>query len=307
MKRLLPILTLLFFLPSCKKAFTTIVSIDIPHTPQLTVECSNFPDLANTVLGLKATKGMSDTGNCPVITNAVIQLYEENNPISNFSFSAVDDYYLSPFTAYQEGKTYKITASAPGYPSIEGSDIMPSTPGNIQMEVKQDALKMRYQGTADVWFDEIKISFDDKASTQDFYAIEIDNNRENLVRLNEFWTRGKYTLDPDVEANAGGDIGDNANVYYNKLYMPDKNFNGKRKTIVIYVDNGAIGPNPQPIQQPWFVRFDNLSAHAYQYEKTNWLYQMNNGDPFAEPVVIHNNIKNGVGSFRLIKTYIDSL
>lgn len=307
MKRILSILFLVVVFTSCEKTFTTIVDIQIPHTPEMSVECANFPEIDSTIFGLKATKGLSDTGYCPVISNAVVQLYENDVLMSTMTYYANSGIYSTPFTAYTAGKTYTVKASAPGYPAIEASDIMPSTPGNFQVEHIENALKMNFQGSPDAWFDEFKISFDDQASTQDFYAINIDNSIENLLQSNDMWTRGKYTVDPDVDANAGGDIGDNANIYYNKVYLTDKNFNGKRKTIVLYVENGMIGPTPQPNFQPWFLRFDNLSENAYKYEKTKWLYQMSDGNPFAEPVLIHNNVKNGVGSFRLMKTILDTL
>jgi hypothetical protein len=96
-------------------------------------------------------------------------------------------------------------------------------------------------------------------------------------------------------------------MYYEKMYLKDVNFRGKTKNISIFVANGSIGDNPPPSQFSWYFRIDNISENGYKYEKTQPLYDENEGNPFAEPVQVFTNVNNGNGIFKLSYSIIDSL
>ena len=54
----------------------------------------------------------------------------------------------------------------------------------------------------------------------------------------------------------------------------------------------------------WEISVSHLSENYYKFIKTRQLYNENDGNPFAEPVQIHSNVKNGVGIFALKKDTI---
>jgi Domain of unknown function (DUF4249) len=301
-------LGIIFGIYSCTKTLNTVTKLNIPHTPHLVIECEKDKYLVDsTLLGLTASRGITDTGFCPVVYNATIKLYENNVFKSDLLYDAAsEDFYISSFNQYVSGNTYKISASANGYETITAEDKMPSALNIISKQVTRKAKQFNFEQNGNQWYDEVKIVFQDNASTTDYYGFTFGRTSEQVINSTG-WGVSVYTTDKDLDASEDGDIGGQSNFYYSKMYMKDSNFNGQTKTFTAYLPNSFISWPDTSSKSTWYVRMENLSENAYKYEKSEWLYKLNDGNPFAEPVQIHNNVINGNGSFRLKSTLVDSL
>ena len=60
--------------------------------------------------------------------------------------------------------------------------------------------------------------------------------------------------------------------------------------------NGGGNGQIQPGTQVW-ITLSSVSYDRYLFEQSYSIYQNAQNNPFAEPVILHNNIKNGFGIF----------
>ena len=90
----------------------------------------------------------------------------------------------------------------------------------------------------------------------------------------------------------------------NQLYLTDASFDGETYTtrVSIYLMEansiayeGATNLAAEKIT----VQLTSISKDRYLFEKTFYSYEENNGNPFAEPVVTHENVEGGSGIFSL--------
>jgi hypothetical protein len=291
------------WLMSCEKAFTTIIDVDIPHTPHLVLGCEQNPFLANTKAKLSASKGVTVAGSIQDVYNGDMKLFENNNFIGTLVYMPDSDFYILPFINYVVGSTYKITASNPNYAIISAEDKMPSKPIIQSTSITRRSKKLKQDFDQDAWYDEVKITMMDNASTSDYYSFNFVNQIEQLNSFNKNF-EPKYSLDNDFDTESEiFDIGGSQGFYFSKMYMKDANFNGKQKSITIYL-RSIKGLDSL---RPWFIQVENLSETGYKYEKTKTLYQNNNGNPFSEPVQVFNNVVGGNGIFRLTNAVIDTI
>lgn len=303
------ILIITLALSSCQKALNTIIELDVPHTPMLTVNCFNSAITDSLMLNLKGSKGLSDTGICPVITNAAVTLLEDNSPVSTFNYIPSLEQYYANFNNFIGGKTYTVKVSANGYEDVEGRDIMPMPLNNLTMSIVHNAKKLNLEQSEAIWYDEITLTFNDDGSRKDYYSFDVSRSDTNFKDFNEYFMyygNSKYSLDPDLDGEESYDpLSPQTGLYYMKFYMQDAGFNGKQKRFVFYAPTYSTEPLANP--EPWYVMIEHLSENAYRYEKTRKLYDDSDGNPFAEPVQVHNNISKGIGSFRLKYAILDSL
>jgi hypothetical protein len=295
-----------FLLNSCRQTFNTIIEIDVPHTPMLSVfsRTSNLSD--TTYATIRATRGINDTGFCPLVLNAQVQLLENGVEVSQLTLNAESN-YAHPFNGFVGGRTYSLKANALGYEQATTVEIMPKPLANLTYTVKRNMRKMNLEQSGTQWYDEVTFTFDDEGSTEDYYGINVTEYVEQFQETNNFFWGGdlKYSLDEDVDVQNSEDPTSAQGVYYGKMYMKDVNFNGKKKEVVIYVPNHSFEPKLDPTR--FFVLVERMTKNSYLYEKSRELYINNDGNPFSEPVLVHSNITNGIGIFTLKHRTIDSL
>lgn len=300
----------MFVLSSCQKAFNTVVDLNIPHTPLITLNSSNGMSFDSVLLLVRGTKGISDTGYCPIIPNASVSLWEDGVEIRQLSYRPDREMYVNGFHNFISGKTYQLRVSAPGYADVVAEDKMPNAPKNCSYTLKRNARQMNLEQNAMMWYDELTLNFEDDGSQENYYSLRFAYQLLDLIEFgNDVFSFGLtvYSNDPDLEQEDSDPLNPQSGLFRSKVYFGDKNFNGKKKQLIFYLPNGNASPDPMPSTMVFYFAFENLSENAYKYERTNQLYWQSEGNPFSEPVQIHQNVKNGVGNFRLKYRLIDSL
>ena len=294
MKYLQQSLLIFFFsmiLTSCEKTFSTIVDIDIPHTPIIALECTNITD--STFASITSTIPVTGATLTSILLNAKAYMYEDQ--ILKDSFYLNNNIgYVSRFNNYISGKEYMLTVSAPNFKTVQARDICPSlvTATKTNFIKKAKTMVISEFSSSPQEFDEIKITFTDDAAVSDYYEVN--------VFIDSLGFRELPIVSTDIDIDEGDEeefFSNTSNIVRSPFTMRDINFNGKEKTLVFYCPSALTDQSLVFLK----VRFSHLSEAYYKYNKTRRLYDRTQGNPFAEPVQIFSNVENGVGVFALKK------
>lgn len=267
-------------LQSCEDAFTTIKEIEIPeHESKLAV----FANLSDNQGDFSISYSKIITNNNDYIPiNAEITILENGNPFYKTNFVGSDNksFYVKDLgKSIAEGKEYTLIVENSTYGKATATQIVPRKPDFTNMKYKKDGYITSGGYKADLF------SFDinDDASDENYYLVEsygifsFDNetSEQNLYLSSE---------DPSVKQFWFGSK--------NGLIISDKNFNGSVTKILTNFEN--------------YNQFKKIKLKIYSITKDYYhfllsynQYQDANGNPFAEPVNVHNNIGNGYGLFQV--------
>lgn len=292
-----------FLLMSCgEDFFDSITEVEIPeHEPQLVVRANfnpTFGEQNGYYVQLNHTLGILDTTDYKAVADATITLLEDNTPKADFIFeegSGSGWYYTEPIP-FARGKEYTLRATSPTYGSIEATQQLPSEVAIINATYEADTGVDIYGDRGD----EVTIEFQDPAGEQNYYKISVLSSHlvespDTSYLSNGF---GAYTspIDPIIE-----DL--------RQLYLTDASFDGEKFTARISVElmesggyeyDGTVYTYSEA--EKISVRLTSITKDEYLFEKTISAYQDNEDNPFAEPVVIHENVEGGSGIFTLSVT-----
>lgn len=289
------------------------VTVEIPATdPKIVMFCNQRLNTDFTA-AVTRTRGILDpvTGiNGPVepfrLNNATVLMYENDVLLDTLKYDAASNTYSTRRARRPlPGRRYRLKASAPGYADVEAISAVPP-----QMVVSsfQYVKNVRTNADGDPMND-INISFNDPPGEKNFYLVRV-----RVCYFNGGIYSDAYcvsTKDRDVEANADFDP-TSADPCYDggRLLMKDDNFNGRLKQLKLSVNDfevqtfvdGNNGRRYLPFVEIWQITED-----YYKYLKSDNAFNISSGNPFAEPVLIYTNVKNGWGVFSVYTAATDSL
>ena len=300
MKKLTFIATILVIVSSCERD----AHIDIPpQVPKLVTESEQgqnvFPEAR-----IVHTRGVTDplppygSADPYIVRNAVVLLYENDVFKDSLKYKASEDIYKAAIAKIQAGQTYKLVFSAPNYPTAEAISVTPTLVPINNMVFTPDA-KTDADGNQQ---DEVKITFTDNGSTEDYY----------LVRLFDAYGGYLYcvkTNDKDVEKLVEEDpLYPEDCMQSDRLLLSDQNFNGATKTLILYVQAGSLDPVTSPsVNQKARIELLHINKDYFKYFKSLNNYENAADNPFAEPVNLFTNVKNGYGFFTTYAMAVDSI
>lgn len=301
MKYFVSIVILFFFFSACERP----TEIEIPpHEPKIVAESLRGQ---NELIHARISRTRSVTDPRPdfgqpdpyLITNATVSLYENNTLIETLQYDANDEEYKAVIATVVPGKTYKLIAKANGLPDAEAISATPSQTPINSLVFTPNARNDR-DGNP---LDEIKIVFTDNSATEDYYLIRIWD-------ANHFQSYYCVTTnDKDVEKLVYEDpLYPDDCLYPDRLLIADKNFNGTTKTLTFYMSSGLLNPviTPGNIRRAT-VDLLHINFDYYKYIKSLNSYENAYENPFAEPVNLHSNVKNGHGLFTTYAIAVDSV
>lgn len=210
------------------------------------------------------------------IQNANVIVLEDGIEMPNIIKKSIERELYRPGFYYTssknpvEGKTYTLNVSAPGYPKIYSSTYIPySVPFSVNnVLVNPKDLVIEYT-----------ITFTDPLEYTNYYMIEF----WDLSQINNLYPQLRIECnDPIVE--------ERLNSSYNQPLFNDKSINGKTYSITLKVQASYYSPK-------YKIRLVSLSEHLYKHFLSYEQWEKNYYDGHAEPVLIYQNIKDGVGIF----------
>lgn len=267
---------------SCEKE----INSDIPDIdPFISVTSTFAPDSTWKVWVGKSCHILDDQGP-GLINDAVVEIYEEGTLLETIAPSGFlgGTYYGT--TAPAMGKNYTIKVSAPGYAMVTGSSKTPAAVPLLSISQKDSVFTL-----GDGYYqDEVTFSFADPAGEKNYYGITMAymDTVEYLGDTMIYWSSIWFTNpDPTMNAFQG-----------ETMFFSDGLVDGKVRTVSLRYDDYFSF-----INKDIYLILSTCTEDYYQFEATYHAYQINYGNPFSEPVQLHNNLSGGVGIFAGYSNY----
>jgi hypothetical protein len=242
------------------------------------------------------------------VTNAFVQLYENNVLKDTLVYDAsTRNYAVKRNTRAVAGNTYLLKASAPNITEVEAETVTPKAI-TIQSITRRANARTDANGQQ---LDELKITFTDDAATANYYVVKIQaphyNGGGNMAYGPIYCM---HSSDKDIERRNNADPTDFENCIDGEFFMTDKNFNGRTKELLLFVQHYNLDPVINPMNNRLYrpvVELNSVTAHHYKYRKSFDAYTDSEDNPFSEPVLVYTNVKNGYGVFSTYSMVKDTI
>ncbi|MEO1263089.1 MAG: DUF4249 domain-containing protein [Bacteroidota bacterium] len=266
------------FLSACDEDFfEQTVQIDVPeHTPQLAITSQLVAGDSSLWAYVTHSQGILENGQADLIDNATVEIFKDGLLLETLPFFERGLYLTELGEAFSaDPAEYMLKISTDGYDPVEATQQMPTPVPIISASYDPEgALDLEGERV-----DEISIEFEDPAGEENFY-------RASVLIQNENWTQEVYLhqLDPIAEQ------------YDQDQYIKDNTFEGKKFTWRVGFYPWFVSPGSE---MKIYVRLFSVSRDQYFYERSIYLAQEADDNPFAEPVIIYSNTEGGQGVFSL--------
>ncbi|RAJ24919.1 DUF4249 family protein [Pedobacter cryoconitis] len=259
-------------LTSCEKKLT----IDLPSDadrPVLNVLMSeNMPLKVRFTLSGRLAEGQSFKDP----EHAETKLYENDVFKESLKPQTIDGkkYYVSTIGVLKD-KKYRITAAAPGFNLVEGSDIIPDI----------TTIDINNQAVIESNSDDYKLKFNfllkNNSKEKQYYRFRIlyeENNSGKPSKKIPFYIRPVNNTDIFGSGNS-----DKKSLFVEKAQPA-----GETKFY-------AFSTDYKPASKNMYIEVTLLTETSYKYLKSVSKADDSEDNPFSEKVIIHSNIQNGLG------------
>jgi Domain of unknown function (DUF4249) len=310
------IISIITFLGACTaESFQTVVTYNVPVEKKRMVinsEITAGNDTMVVFLSRSRTTSEAITPAVDTLSKASLSLLKDGAAFKNFMFlqkeTALDkdnqDQYLYKYIALVDKNVplakYTLKGSALGYDDISSDDVLapPVVIKNIRFEANGfESLTTNFGGKPTKTIqDLIEFTIDDP-SGKNYYLLEVratQPNNQGVVSQRTI----NFNMNQQFEASSGSFSG-------RKAVISDQTFDGKSFKFQMGVNSrGGKGGGPgggggQTTVSEFQVILRSVSRNSYLFEQSLAAYNANNGNPFAEPVVLYTNISKGYGLFSM--------
>ncbi|WP_341843572.1 DUF4249 domain-containing protein [Chitinophaga caseinilytica] len=271
MKRIYLLLTLCAVaFPGCIK----YISLDVEHEVKPVLNALMYRD---SILTAEVSISMTPNTAMPGLrSDAVVKLYENGTFLETLAKNEHEGKtrYVSS-RPLKGGTHYRITAEVPGYPMVEGEDVIP---GQV-IDFTADLEKRPANGANDYF---IQLKLNDPPAQRNYYRVR-------LYSLTQYsnstpWRRlSNITyLGPELEDLFFGE----SNLF--QYVFDDAMFGGRIRQLPFKT-------------REWYrvIKFElevsEITRDTYLFMQSAELQRSKNHHAFAEKVTVHNNIRNGLG------------
>lgn len=277
-----------------------------PHTPRLVIN-GIIPE--NGLFQVRAGKSQGiltpNTSSQYAVTNAVIVLFENGVAADTLKYDAAQFLYATRTSKRaQPGKTYQLAAAAPGFTTATATTATPAKPVITRLVFTPNA-RTTTEGNQ---LDDLTVTFNDPGSEKDYYLVRV-----MIAGGNNFYypVYCIYSNDIDIERPPTDDpMSSNSCLSGEQVMLRDVNFNGRAKQLRISFDAGAADPFIEPGTGRMFrsyVELQHITEDQFKFLKSRDAYDFAADNPFAEPVLVYSNVKNGYGIFAVHSQAVDSI
>jgi hypothetical protein len=293
--------------------FEQVIDLEIPpYQPRLVLAGFPHPDSVFTVRVGRSVSALEPTGpwgsGPGQVTDARIVLLAEDGAFLD-SLRYVPRGPSSPGEppgegAYQSvrglrpeaGRTYHLEARAAGFPTATATATIPE-PVAVEAAFGGHTPVPPYGG----WAARLRVTVADPAGPQ-VYALQVTDlppPRPSIPFLSaDPLLRDSFeTLDEAVRLGSDGRQ-PGSRTYPGTAYFRNTAFAGGRWTFLLdLLGDGFYLPQPVPTTRRVEVTLYTLSTDYARYQQTLALQRRDEGNPFAEPVRLHTNVRGGLGVF----------
>lgn len=272
--KIIILFSFLLFFSSCENFFEQTTEFEIPpHPPKLSVTAlwiGEGNDMLVTVFSsVEALERERSAG----VPNATVILSENGQDIATFMEDSVGYYHPSSAINLVAGNTYELKVSAENFETVKASQIMPSLPNLTSAKYVAGKGKLY-------------VSFSDDSETSDIYLFGLN---PPVVGMN-----AEFNLTSDFSSV------ETSGLNYMRVILKDETIIGQDVSQVFnvysFIDSSTVFNLDSVI-----VDLFNVTDDYYRFDQSFGLSESANGNPFAEPVIMHRNFENGYGVFALGK------
>ena len=182
--------------------------------------------------------------------------------------------------------TYRLEVSAPGYDPVSATQTMPSKADIVNVSYEFD--KVPFDVDSDL-YDLMKIKIKDPAGEENYYSYEAYFEIKDLGS-GQIYTNMVYPFSDLPVAEYGYNIDE---------IIPDITFDGDEYNLRLLMLSKYFREDPNTELVAVNLVLYTGTRDLYLYETTRSLNSDAQGNPFAEPVLVHNNMDGGFGVFTL--------
>ncbi len=263
--KIIALLGWLVFFSSCENFFDQTTTIDLPkQSPKLGVTALWIDEGNNRLVTVYASVGALENDESAAVSQAEITLSEDGQTVTTFEEDGADKGYYRPLHSFSlvPGKTYELTVSAPNFETVSATQVMPQKPTIKSAQYSKDKYKLRFSMT--------------------------DQPGENFYLLG---------IQPPSSSNSGAlytesSFVEESGLKYGRVIFKDESFSEKSLTL-------SLEAYPYSSADSLLVNLFSVTEDYYRLDRTVSISRDAGDNPFAEPVILHQNFKNGYGVFAL--------
>lgn len=251
----------------------------------------------NIIIYLSKSKMFNDNSSVEFISNAVVQLYEDDIFVENMPFVIENSlnglgYYTSTITA-QENKKYKIVSTTPNLKTIEATELLLPKP------VITNQILLQYPDSNDIYVKaKLQLTLKDSLGIKNYYFLNLYERIKYFTAINGNDTTFDYHFYGSEYSVAELS---KKNTNFNRIYFDDSKFNGTIKTLNISF-NGIVFTQSNIVEHLVFVEISSIGEGFYNYFLSEQENRSGVGNINKEPISLLSNIKNGYGHFSSANT-----
>ncbi len=280
---------LLTFCSSCDEdAFSTVVDIEIPeHQSALAVSSAiHTQDSVWRVLVSKSEPIVGES-TITIIEDATVDILKNGNPFMTLPFNSATNHYEIPLAAPLEAddSVYKIAVSAATFDAVSAEQTMPRSAiiENISFEADGTIDSYGYQ-TDELSFDIVDQAGADYYGIELFYVYSFDiGNGEFEEGIDQLYMETSDVLIEDLD-------------FGRSKVISDASFDGNKYRVRLTTNLYSFDDLEN---KKLVVRINSLTRESYLFQRSLHEFRNSQDNPFAEPVIVFDNIENGHGIFRM--------
>jgi len=276
---------------SCTDKFINDLDIDIPDQEQLLVinlELEANSTEASTFVA--RTSNINET-DATLYDEAIVELYKDDILLSELEYNTQTRNYEAQFdSSTLTPATYRIEVSG-----IENlTDISSTQIMSNKVEIQEGDFEA--DGTVYTYLaytynaDEVVIKFNDPSDSENYYLANVyvvskDTVNGQLINRNNLYVSSVNPLAEPLIWSRG-------------VILKDDAFNGEEFELSMGLNFYYNQSASEDVEVYLEAELSNISRDHYLYLKSLDAFKNADENPFAEPVIVHNNIENGIGIFR---------
>lgn len=300
------VLAITMVFASCEQ----VITVDLPTTPPRLVVNSYFEPDSVFKVHVSKSANILDNAELQNISNATVIVTGPSGFREQLNYTGEGNYESASGPSI--GQTYAIDVSAPNFESVSASDKIPE---EIEI-ISIDTQNIRIDG---VDYLEFRIRFEDDGNSVDYYNLWLEatdfytTQQVGSSDTDTVWTKDHFSFSSNDLVFGQSDGFEGVDYFNFETSFEDALFNGKSYDLRIQIERTRLfgfqddgffiggGPAPRDFFPDGVVKLHiylrRVTRDYYLYSNSFNQARFSNGDIFAQPVQVHNNIENGFGIF----------
>lgn len=294
---------------SCEKA-VDVNALSPENTQQQLVVVSNFTSDREIQVYVSVSQSILSDTPVEYVEDAIVELYRKEELLTQLSFSGEKDkvsnlpFYSANDFQPQVGIEYTVKVDVPGYETVTAQSQIPTPVRMISSEISNLHLSEHTDSKQTSVRYNVRVAFEDPGMVENYYHINLLQQFRAFQIVEHDTLYFNEELRPVLFSNQ---MNTNYQVAHigGGLLIKDEDVDGQTIRRDLPVEF-TYSPTRNELGK-LFIELRAVSKEYYQYFSTISRQDGVSDAPFADPVIIYDNINGGQGVFAGFSTSSDSL